>query len=170
MSETMLVTLDHAGCGIEVADQAADLAARLGQHAVLLHVVKVPPGVGATHVVLHCEPCDIDGETALEGLAHDAIAALRAFAASFESRGVPTRIEVRTGLPAKAILAAAEAHGASMIAVGTHGRTGLARTILGSVAEEVIRSATCPVVTIRMQAGEAGMTAAQAQALAESDG
>jgi nucleotide-binding universal stress UspA family protein len=53
------------------------------------------------------------------------------------------------GDAAKEILAAAAACHADLIVMGTHGRTGLSRLLLGSVAEVVLRSASCPVVTVR---------------------
>ena len=61
---------------------------------------------------------------------------------------------------AGAILAEANRVGANLIAMGTHGRTGLSRVVLGSVAEQVIRHAPCAVVTIRAAAD--GHSAAQA--------
>ena len=59
---------------------------------------------------------------------------------------VSTRLEV--GAPASAIVRAARKERAAMVVLGTHGRTGLPRLLLGSVAERVIRTARCPVVTV----------------------
>jgi nucleotide-binding universal stress UspA family protein len=53
------------------------------------------------------------------------------------------------GTPADRIVRAARAHHADVIVIGTHGRTGLARVFLGSVAERVIGTASCPVLTVR---------------------
>ncbi len=58
-----------------------------------------------------------------------------------------TRIE--EGNPAGVILDVARELGAELIVLGTHGRTGLARAIMGSVAEEVVRKARCPVVVVK---------------------
>lgn len=57
--------------------------------------------------------------------------------------------QVAEGHTAKMILAAAEEAQADLIVMGTHGRTGLRRVLMGSVAEEVSRQATCPVLTVR---------------------
>lgn len=62
--------------------------------------------------------------------------------------GVTVEVEHRNGSPAHAILEAAEAWGADLIAVGTHGRSGFERLFLGSVAEKVLRKAACPVLTV----------------------
>jgi hypothetical protein len=55
---------------------------------------------------------------------------------------------VTSGVPAHGICAYARAIGADLVVMGTHGRTGVARLTLGSVAEAVVRHATCPVMTI----------------------
>ena len=59
---------------------------------------------------------------------------------------VSTRLEA--GAPASAIVRAARKERAAMVVLGTHGRTGLPRLLLGSVAERVIRTAPCPVLTV----------------------
>jgi nucleotide-binding universal stress UspA family protein len=68
---------------------------------------------------------------------------------------VPTDPSVRyehrllLGSPAGAILHLAEKEGVEMIVMPTHGRTGLVRMLMGSVAEEVVRKAKCPVLTVK---------------------
>jgi nucleotide-binding universal stress UspA family protein len=56
---------------------------------------------------------------------------------------------LKEGDPVTEILEAAREAGADLIVMGTHGRTGLGRFLMGSVAEHVVRHATCPVVTVR---------------------
>ena len=56
---------------------------------------------------------------------------------------------VRHGAPHEEILAYADEHGVDMIAMGTHGRTGVDRALLGSVTERIVRTADVPVVTVR---------------------
>ncbi|ETX07011.1 MAG: hypothetical protein ETSY2_13710 [Candidatus Entotheonella gemina] len=63
--------------------------------------------------------------------------------------------EVASGDPADAIVHVAKEHHADLIVMGTHGRTGLAHAFLGSVAEKVVRHASCPVLVARSQAAEA---------------
>ena len=63
----------------------------------------------------------------------------------------PWDVEVGSGDPADAILHAAQEHQADLIVMGTHGRTGLAHVFLGSVAEKVVRQASCPVLVTRCQ-------------------
>jgi nucleotide-binding universal stress UspA family protein len=68
-------------------------------------------------------------------------------------RPADPRLEVRhrlaEGDPAEEILRAAEEEGADLIVMGTHGRGGLSRLLMGSVAEAVMRKALCPVLTVR---------------------
>ncbi|MGE3180401.1 MAG: universal stress protein [Phycisphaerae bacterium] len=62
---------------------------------------------------------------------------------------IPHETRLLRGDPADEILKVATTEGVSMIAMGTVGRTGISRLLLGSVAEEVMRKAQCPVLTLR---------------------
>ena len=55
----------------------------------------------------------------------------------------------RIGLPAEEIVQYADEHAIDLIVMGTHGREGVMRVVLGSVAESVVRRAPCPVLTVR---------------------
>ena len=65
------------------------------------------------------------------------------------STGVKATWRRRTGVPHEEIVKAATEEAAAYIVMGTHGRGGFARFIIGSVAERVIRTAACPVLTVR---------------------
>jgi nucleotide-binding universal stress UspA family protein len=62
--------------------------------------------------------------------------------------GTPVVIASTSGDPAEEIVRYARTHDIDLIVVGTHGRTGLSRALLGSVAERVIRTAPCPVLAV----------------------
>jgi nucleotide-binding universal stress UspA family protein len=62
---------------------------------------------------------------------------------------VPVEVDVGSGAPGPAIVAAAVAHQADLIVMGTQGRSALSRILLGSVAEYVLRHAPCPVLTVK---------------------
>jgi nucleotide-binding universal stress UspA family protein len=66
--------------------------------------------------------------------------------------GIQVKVTQRDGPAAEAILQAADDLGADLIVMGTHGRSGLGRAVLGSVTETVVRSATVPVLTVRATA------------------
>jgi nucleotide-binding universal stress UspA family protein len=55
---------------------------------------------------------------------------------------------MRLGTPSEEIVNYADEHEIDLIVMGTHGRTGVARVLLGSVAEKVVRKAPCPVLTV----------------------
>jgi nucleotide-binding universal stress UspA family protein len=59
------------------------------------------------------------------------------------------QVEIAAGQPADTIIRIAEEHKADLIVMATHGRTGLHHMLLGSVAEKVVRLASCPVLTVR---------------------
>lgn len=63
--------------------------------------------------------------------------------------GVTSEFLIWEGDPAEAIVDAAQAEGASLIVLGTHGRHGVERSLFGSVSDHVIRHAPCPVVVVR---------------------
>jgi nucleotide-binding universal stress UspA family protein len=118
-------------------------ARRSGAPVVLLHVRTPPsPFVGGRR-----PPASY-----LELEARDR-RATRARLAQLVSRarraGVPVRGEEVEGAPSEAIARAARRHGACAIVMGTHGRGGLGRILLGSVAHGVLARATCPVLTVR---------------------
>ena len=70
-----------------------------------------------------------------------------------EARGVEVETAVLNGSPSTEIVRYAEREGCDLIVMGTHGRGGIDRLLLGSVAERVVRSSTVPVLTVRV--GEA---------------
>jgi nucleotide-binding universal stress UspA family protein len=63
--------------------------------------------------------------------------------------GLKARSLMRVGAPFLEIIHAAQAEAVDLIVMGTHGRTGLAHVLMGSVAERVVNKASCPVLTIR---------------------
>lgn len=64
-------------------------------------------------------------------------------------KGVRARSHLAAGVPHEEILRAARTRRAGVVVMGTHGRTGLARMLIGSVASRVLAGASCPVLTVR---------------------
>lgn len=93
---------------------------------------------------------------------------LRPVAAGLREKGVRTRVQVRIGDPAAEIRAGADEVGADLIAMTTHGRSGLGRLLFGSVAEAVLRQGDVPVFLMR-QTEAALLGARNATALAGSE-
>ena len=105
-------------------------------------LVPVPPDVVEGSRVVLVE--DVTART------EEARAYLGRLADELGSRGIRTSIDVRRGHPVREILAGAQDAGADLIAMTTHGRSGLGRLLFGSVAEAVLREAEIPVFLMRL--------------------
>ena len=81
-------------------------------------------------------------------------------AADAGTRGLRARFVVKHGSATDALVEAVTEAGADLLVVGTHGRTGLERVLLGSVAEAVVRAAPCAVLTVKPRASERAQAAA----------
>ncbi len=75
-------------------------------------------------------------------------------------RGLAARYLLRAGTAPEEIVQAATDENADLIVVGTHGRTGINRLVIGSVAERVVRVAPCPVLTVKPRPARAAARAA----------
>jgi nucleotide-binding universal stress UspA family protein len=141
----VLVTLDGSPAAEAVLGFLLDIAGPLDMRIVLLRVLEpVPPVVieGTRHMELE----DVTGRM------RGAEEYLAPIAAALRAKGVEVACQVRRGRPVDEILAAAREGQADLIAMATHGRTGLGRLFFGSVAEEVLRHAPVPVFMIRQPA------------------
>jgi nucleotide-binding universal stress UspA family protein len=115
---------------------AAGLAKDHGARIVLLHVL--PP------VVIYDEM-----GPAVVPFAPEDIQALKNKLAAMTVPGCVVDHIVEVGDAGKAILDLAQERKCDLIVIGTHGRTGLGRLLMGSVAEQVLRKAQCPVLTVK---------------------
>jgi nucleotide-binding universal stress UspA family protein len=139
MAKRMLVPLDASPLAESIVPVVADVARGAGATVRLLHVAPLPRAlVSETGQVI----AYLDQE--MERLEAEGMDYLRAVEVQFE--GIPVECVVRFGDPVQEILLEAEAFGADLIAVATAGRSGLGRTVLGSVAEQVFRKSRLPVV------------------------
>ena len=129
---------DSSGPALAVADE---LAALYGARVDALHAAFVPdlPDVYEFGLLFDGSYPDVVAR------AGDALRSLVGRFVSAEHRG---EVVVRVGPPAPTILAEAEALGAGLLVMPTHGRTGLERLAFGSVAEGVLRRAPCPVLAL----------------------
>ena len=142
----ILCATDLSSASAPAWNFAQRLARPSGARLILLHVVPfVPvPIEGAIDAETYQRLVEDDRQNALEELD-------RLSRSVADGAGADVRVE--EGPPAPRILEAAEREGADLIVVGTHGRTGLDRLLVGSVAEHVVHLATRPVVTVRPTAG-----------------
>jgi nucleotide-binding universal stress UspA family protein len=142
-----VVPLDGSPVAEAIIPFILEIAGPLDLEVVLLRVLQpIPPEVieGSRHVVV--EDVQARGMDAEEYLAP--------IAAELRGKGVRVRTLVRRGEPAAEIVEAAREADADLIAMTTHGRSGLRRLIFGSVAEAVLRRAELPVFLMRMTEAE----------------
>ncbi len=109
----------------------------------LLHVLPPPPRLTETYAV------NFDPDALLEAQRAEATAHLERQVDGAKAAGLAAQAAIRVGVDYHEILEHARAQAVDLIVMGTHGRTGLAHVLLGSVAEKVVRRAPCPVLTIK---------------------
>jgi nucleotide-binding universal stress UspA family protein len=135
---------DHSDYAFALAcSLARDYNARL----IVLHVLERLPPIysGVMTPTPPISPTDQDRKSAWEDLQR----------IQAPDSAVPIERLLEEGNPAGAILQVAEEGPCQLIVLGTHGRTGLRRLLMGSVAEQVVRDAPCPVLTVKTPEGPA---------------
>ena len=142
--DTIVVGTDFSAAGRAALDWAIELARPLGSRVVVAHVFDLPL-VGLLDASLI-----VDAKTAAR-LSDDAQKALDAEASRVQGRGVKVEGLLRQGDPRVALPELAQHMDAGLLVVGSHGRRGIARALIGSVAESVLRVSTVPVAVIREQ-------------------
>lgn len=142
----LLVALDLDAYADAIVDAAADLALRLGAQMTLLHVI--PVGISVDPDVLRNPSAHPTAAHRRDELEAEHTPALQRLGARAASEDVVPSLRIAHGAPADAIVQVARDLDATLILLGTHGRSGLARVALGSVAEAVIRHADVPVVVV----------------------
>lgn len=123
-----------------LSDQAVGIAVALAKESsgtvILLHVEEAPVAYGAGEMYY--------------GIAEPDTEALRKMLQDIRlPEGVAVERHLTAGEPAGAIVRFAEENGVDLVVMSTHGRTGLVRLLMGSVAEEVVRRAKCLVLTLK---------------------
>lgn len=137
----VLLPIDFSDSSTEALDYALALAEKLGARVTLMHAYETP-------LFGYPEGAFITPEVATQ-MASSAQSALEAVAAQHAGRGVSVVPFLHNGDPRDGIVNVARELHADLIVMGTHGRRGIARALLGSVAEHVVRTAPCPVLTVR---------------------
>ncbi|MFT5682935.1 MAG: nucleotide-binding universal stress UspA family protein [Myxococcota bacterium] len=142
---SILVPTDFSDGSIAAVQLAVELAAIHTAAVTLLHIgvdpyLQATTGYGNTAVAL--------SELA-EQVESDIQAHLEKIQAEFIPDAIPSSIRLRQGFPPQEILEEVDEGGHDLVVMGTHGRTGLKRVLLGSVAERVIRGCPVPVLVTR---------------------
>jgi len=141
---SILVPTDFSASGDRALRYAVELATVFHAHVTVMHAYEIPL-LGLPDGVVVATP---------ELATHLSVAAemgLKKSIEPFAQGPVALRTLLRQGPTWRAILDVATEISADMIVMGTHGRHGLPRALLGSVAEKIVRSATCPVLTVHAE-------------------
>ena len=120
---------------------ARRIAAMSKGELILTHVLSEAP--------LYRESVMTSVRQVYEGARKWAETALADWVAKARAEGLSARVALRTGVAHQEIVALATDERADAIVIGTHGRGGIDRALLGSVADRVVRLAPCPVLTVR---------------------
>jgi nucleotide-binding universal stress UspA family protein len=144
MFKRVVIPLDGSKVAEGILPFIMEIAGPLDFEVVLLRILEpIPPTViEGSHRV---EVEDVEARMA------EAHAYLRAIASGLTERGVRVRTAVRRGVPiVNEILEEAKEAGADLVAMTTHGRSGLSRLLFGSVAEALLRQSDIPVFLMRL--------------------
>jgi len=136
--KTIVVATDLAGRSEAALDYARKLAAAYGSRIVLAH--GVDPVDYAT--------VDAVPSRVMRGLSEEARVALEKLSAELVQEGIHSHSEVRQGAVAQMLLDVTRQYGADLIVIGTKGMQGAGPVLVGAIAEQLVRLATCPVLAV----------------------
>jgi universal stress protein A len=141
----ILVPTDFTARSDSALDYAIALAKQLGAELLILHACEVPP-------IGYIDPGAF--VAIASNITESAKAALNSRVVKYTGSGVAVRGVLKESTPSGAILACIAEYKADLVVMATHGRRGLPRAVLGSVTEEIVRTAPCPVLSVREQTAE----------------
>lgn len=139
----IIVPTDFSSCSEEAWRLAQRLAGMSGAELVLTHVLTEAPLFREGPFIMPRV------REVFEAARSFADSALEEWTAKARAEGLSARVALRSGVAYQEIVALAGDERADLIVIGTHGRGGIDRALLGSVADRVIRLAPCPVLTVR---------------------
>jgi nucleotide-binding universal stress UspA family protein len=142
MYEKILVPLDGSGLAERAVRHAEEIARGTGAEILLLQAVYIPMPIVPEAVLLA-------GGKAVEEASRVAVEYLEKTAASVRAEGYRVRTMIDERPPADAILHIAEREEVDAIVMSTHGRSGLSRLVMGSVAESVLHASRRPVMLVK---------------------
>ena len=145
--KTLLVPHDFSSSANHAAAIARDEAKLHGARMLLLHVIDLPTAIKPDTVIVPDAtgaPVNVRDYAVSSADAH-----LQDIVARLAKDGITATPFIRIGNPVEEINRFVDEEKVSLIVMGTHGRTGLQHLLVGSVAERIVRTATCPVLTVR---------------------
>jgi len=141
MYERILVPTDGSEGANAAADHAIDIASRYGATVHVLYVVDVR---------MSPITAEMDPEEAIELLDRSGERPTTPVLDRAEEANVPAVEAIRLGVPHEIVREYVDENAVDLVVMGTHGRTGLERTLLGSTTERVVRTVDVPVLTVHL--------------------
>ncbi len=141
----IVVATDSSDIADHALDEAVELAEKLGATVTLVHSYEIPVYGFPDGILVASSEVTAQIQTSSQKQLADAVERRKGHTVTITPL-------LRMGAPWDEINAAAAETGAGLIVIGTHGRRGLSRALLGSVAERVIRTATLPVLVVHRAA------------------
>ena len=142
--KVILVPIDFSSTSLDALESAVDFAKSFKAGLTVLFVIEP---------IYYAVPDFVGAPAAMGSLIEEQIRTgreqLLALQRRYAKRRVKLRTLMRTGTPYQEIVNTAKSLKADLVVMATHGRTGVTHLLLGSVAERVVRSAHCPVLTLR---------------------
>ena len=144
MFNHILVAMDFSAPSDAALEYARAVAVQFAGSLHLLHVAEDP-----YRAIYSAEVFVPELEGLRDEILADALGRLKARLRRADVDELHATADAIVGMPATSIVEYAEGHDIDLIVMGTHGRGGMSHLLMGSVAERVVRTATCPVLTIR---------------------
>ncbi len=166
MYRKIVVLLDGSELAEGVLPHVAEVIRDRGSQVYLLSVAPLTKGIAPTGVDVRSPSAGM--REGRDRIKRELVEYLQTAAKGLEPVAVDVQVSVRFGRPADEILAFASDVGADLIAMSTHGRSGISRWVFGSVADRVLRGATCPVLLVR--AGQTQLRTTYQRILVPLDG
>jgi nucleotide-binding universal stress UspA family protein len=137
--ETILLATDGSPASEGASEEAIDLAVQVEAHLLVVSVLAASS-----------RPSEAPADAAGPADSRDSLTAkAQAIVQRARAAGANATFLVWEGEPGEAIVAAADSENADLIVVGSHGRSGVSRFLIGSVSDFVVRHAHCPVMVVR---------------------
>ncbi|HIJ94417.1 MAG TPA: universal stress protein [Desulfuromonadales bacterium] len=140
----ILTAIDFSENSDFAFEYALTMAQKFDAELTIVHVINEPVDLRGFYVP------HISFEQLEKEIEDGAAKMMESFCATRLSGFTHYKTAIISGIPYDEITRAAEECGASLIVLGTHGRTGFDHLLFGSTAERVVRSASCPVLTVRL--------------------
>ena len=140
--DKILVPVDFSDHSRRALETGAEFAKAFGATVHLLHCYQVPPVGVSPYGVVVPESFDREVREAAARMANE-------WREKLDAAGIKSEVSLSAGFPALAISEAAKELGVDLIIMGTRGLAGFKHMVLGSVAERTLRTAPCPVLTVK---------------------